>query len=253
MDVELHCDNCSGQNKNNYFLWYLAWRVMNNLHRSITMNFLITGHTKFAPDWCFGLIKQKYRLTMVSCLDDIANVVRNSTTVGINIAQKVGNEDGSVVVNIYDWQAFFNPFFRKMPGIKKYHHFRFDSNHPGMVFRKLYADSEEEIFNLIIDSSVVPHNEKPDIIPPPGLSAERQLYLYQKIREFCRVETRDISCPLPQALPPPQDLPESMTAPNNSDLPDHSTPDSDSDAEFAPPLAKRGRGRFHVRVRGRGH
>ena len=28
----LHADNCSGQNKNNYFLWYLAWRTINKLH-----------------------------------------------------------------------------------------------------------------------------------------------------------------------------------------------------------------------------
>ena len=61
MHVHLHCDNCSGQNKNNYLLWYLAWRVMHTLHLSISLNFLITGHTKFGPDWWFGLIKQNYR------------------------------------------------------------------------------------------------------------------------------------------------------------------------------------------------
>jgi hypothetical protein len=27
------------------------------LHTSIHLSFLIAGHTKFAPDWCFGLIK----------------------------------------------------------------------------------------------------------------------------------------------------------------------------------------------------
>lgn len=32
----LHADNCSGQNKNNCFLWYLAWRAINQLHDSIT-------------------------------------------------------------------------------------------------------------------------------------------------------------------------------------------------------------------------
>ena len=25
--VHLHADNCSGQNRNNYFLWYFAWRI----------------------------------------------------------------------------------------------------------------------------------------------------------------------------------------------------------------------------------
>ena len=34
--VHLHSDNCSGQNKNNYFIWYLAWRTINQLHHSIT-------------------------------------------------------------------------------------------------------------------------------------------------------------------------------------------------------------------------
>ena len=61
--VHLHCDNCSGQNKNKFMIWYLAWRILSNLHTSITVNFMIAGHTKFAPDWCFGLLKQKYRNT----------------------------------------------------------------------------------------------------------------------------------------------------------------------------------------------
>lgn len=42
----LHADNCLGQNKNNYFVWYLAWRVIMELHKNITYSFLIAGHTK---------------------------------------------------------------------------------------------------------------------------------------------------------------------------------------------------------------
>ena len=56
--LKLHADNCSGQNKN----------------RTITISFLIMGHTKFSPDWCFGLFKQ----IKVSCLDDIVRVVKSS-------------------------------------------------------------------------------------------------------------------------------------------------------------------------------
>ena len=57
--VDLHCDNCSGQNKNRFMLNYLIWRVMRGLHTEITINFMPPGHTKFAPDWCFGLLKEK--------------------------------------------------------------------------------------------------------------------------------------------------------------------------------------------------
>ena len=53
--ADLHCDNCAGQNKNRFILWYCAWRVANGLHQSITFNFLTVGQTKFAPDACFGL------------------------------------------------------------------------------------------------------------------------------------------------------------------------------------------------------
>ena len=61
--ADLHCDNCSGQNKNRFVLNYLAWRTNHKLHDKITLHFLITGHTKFAPNWCFGLFKQRFRRT----------------------------------------------------------------------------------------------------------------------------------------------------------------------------------------------
>ena len=56
--ASLHADNCCGQNKNNAMVQYLMWRVLTCLHHSIGFHFLITGHTKFSPDACFGLIKR---------------------------------------------------------------------------------------------------------------------------------------------------------------------------------------------------
>ena len=61
-DVYLHADNCTGQNKNNCMLHYLLWRTLTKRH-SNTLSFLPVGHTKFAPDWCFGLLKRAYRRT----------------------------------------------------------------------------------------------------------------------------------------------------------------------------------------------
>ena len=60
--VHLNADNCSGQNKNNYFIWYLAWRTILQLHHSVRYSFLIARHTKFGPDRCFGIIKKSYKL-----------------------------------------------------------------------------------------------------------------------------------------------------------------------------------------------
>ena len=72
-DAHFHADNCSGQNKNNYFLWYLAWRTL-TLHQSITYSFLIAGHTKFGPDRCFGLIKKSYKVSYVSSLYEFTSL-----------------------------------------------------------------------------------------------------------------------------------------------------------------------------------
>ena len=48
---------------------------MSGRHHSINLNFMITGHTKFAPDGSFGLIKKAYRRTAVSSLDELCEVV----------------------------------------------------------------------------------------------------------------------------------------------------------------------------------
>ena len=59
-DVHLHADNCGGQNKNNTMVGYLLWRVLTGLHEYITLSFMVAGHTKFSPDWCFGLRGEHY-------------------------------------------------------------------------------------------------------------------------------------------------------------------------------------------------
>jgi len=125
-DVHLQCDNCSGQNKNRIVLWYFAWWVATSRHRSVSLNFLTAGHTKFAPDWCFGLLKQGFRRNVVSSLEDMASVVNESAVV--NVAQLVGKEDGTSLVPVADWDAFLSTSFRPMPGIKKCHHLRYYLN-----------------------------------------------------------------------------------------------------------------------------
>ena len=103
--LQLNADNCAGQNKNNLMMQYLSWRVFSELNTSVALSFLMVEHTKFAPDWCFGLVKRRYRRTFVSSLQDIVDVVDSSTQKGINISQLVGNESGDVFVPVYDWSS----------------------------------------------------------------------------------------------------------------------------------------------------
>jgi hypothetical protein len=58
---------------------YLAWRVMTGLNNYIEVSFMMVGHTKFAPDWAFGLLKQKFRRSKVGCLQDLVRIRLQST------------------------------------------------------------------------------------------------------------------------------------------------------------------------------
>ena len=115
-------------------VWYLAWRAMHSLHSEISLNFLVAGHTKFAPDWCFGLMKQRYRRSHVSDLNDIKRVVSESTISGLNVPQLVEKEDGEVFVQQYNWQAFLSPYFKTLEGIKSLHHLRLVSIYDEVLF-----------------------------------------------------------------------------------------------------------------------
>ena len=77
-------------------------------------------------------------------------------------------------------------------------HFRFTRDHPGYVFVKNSSDASETKIKVLKDMSWKPHkNCLPEEITAPGLSLERQWYLFQKIREFCPDEVKDLVCPKP--------------------------------------------------------
>ena len=197
-DAQLNADNCSGQNKNNYFLWYFAWRTLMKLHHSITYSFLIAGHTKFAPDRSFGLIKKAFKVTYVSSLYEFARLVETSSTSGLNKAQLVGTHDGRVIVPVYDWSSFLGQYFKKLPNIKKFHHFRFSNENPGKVFYKEFVSSPEQSFMLLKNNAILPPPSiLPDIVNPDGLTEERRNYLFREIRQFCKPGTEDIVAPAP--------------------------------------------------------
>jgi hypothetical protein len=142
-DAQINADNCGGQNKNNYVIWYYCWRVLCRLHDSILYSFLIAGHTKFSPDWCFGLVKQSFRRRYVSSLFDLMEAVDKSTVSGVNVAKLCGLHDGTVLVPVYDWAKFLETYFTKIPRISKFHHFRFYKDCPCVVFCKTLVGSPE--------------------------------------------------------------------------------------------------------------
>ena len=55
-------------------------------HKNITLSLLLTDHTNFSCDWCFGLVKR--RKTKVDCPDDFAAVVGQLSN--LNMARLCG-------------------------------------------------------------------------------------------------------------------------------------------------------------------
>ena len=119
-----------------------------------------------------------------------------------NVAQLVSREDGSTIVPSYDWTDHFAPHFKKLPGIKKYHHFRMSSSTPGSVFVKEHSDSTEVRIDLLKDSWSPDAHELPRLTPPRGLSADRQWYMFEQIRPFCPDDDKDVTCPKPSVPKP---------------------------------------------------
>ncbi len=78
-----------------------------------------------------------------------------------------------------------------------YHHFRLDASEPGTVFAKEYEDTEEIQYKIALgDDFLDTVHELPSIITPPGMSVDRQQYLFDNIRQFCATEeAANLTCP----------------------------------------------------------
>ena len=97
---------------------------------------MLAGHTKFAPDRFFGLIKRKYRRSTVSSMIELERVVNESTITGQNIPQPVRDIHGKQQVVWYKWSTHLLQFFQTIPNMFSYHSFRVSEDNPGIVFLK---------------------------------------------------------------------------------------------------------------------
>ena len=118
-------------------MYYIMWRVLTGLDEEIKISFLPVSHTKFSPDYYFGLLKQYYQREKIECFDDIVKAVNESATP--NYAQLVGSQCSDVIVSMYDWSQYFEDTTIKtsLKGITQKHHCYFKALHPGKVFAAL--------------------------------------------------------------------------------------------------------------------
>ena len=130
---------------------YLMWRVATGLHNSACISFMVAGHTKFAPDWCFGLLKRKMRRTLLSSQAYIEAANKDSSIEAAckdssvcNRVQCVGTQDGQVVVPFHDWATFFCYPYKPSVGLLSFQSFAVSSEAPSvMVVRKFLRGAAE--------------------------------------------------------------------------------------------------------------
>ena len=188
---QCHADNCVGQNKNRFVLGYFAWRIITGKHDQLYLSFMEVGHTRCLVDGHFGLIKKIYRTMDCDTVQHLADATTRSS--GNNKSQLFPWE-------WREWDTFINSLFKAIPNITKYHHFRLDSDSPGIVHAKERIDSTEthvSIFKRGVSVRKVRNAGLPRSLSPAGLSQERQQYLYTQIRPFVRPDFQDITCPSP--------------------------------------------------------
>ena len=157
---------------------------------------MVAGHTKFEPDWHFGIWKCRWRNSNADTLQDIAQTVAHSSRGGHNIPQLTTDDTDPVTFS--NWRLFLGQFFKPLKNISKFHHFTFDILHPGTVICKAFSNSEEVKVSLLKPNIVIKKEDKPQELTAPGLDSNRQWYLYQQIRQYCRTEAaKDLTCPKP--------------------------------------------------------
>lgn len=201
----LHADNCVAQNKNNIVTCYLTWRIIKKLHTDITLSFLPVGHTKFACDWAFGLLKKKVRVEKASSLAEVIDIIHNSTPVSkVNQTVLTGNERGEVYVPMHDWLNYFaGKKWRAIKNITSYNHFKFQSGLANTGKVKCQITTEGPVVSSLITEET-DIEDFPEVIVAEGLTWKRKKYLFEKIRPFCDEASKDLLCPNPGPEVPEQ-------------------------------------------------
>lgn len=178
----IHADNCVAQNKNSMMLGYLSWRVACKLQNAIELRFMERGHTKFAPDAMFGVLKRAVFRNNVETFTDLKSLAVTS-------AHCLRVIDGTKII-WRDWAAFMKQFYGNLIGVTQYHRFQFLDGHEGIVTSQYDSSptSEKSILLPDITAAVVQNPVRAGLKEisefvhvPMRMDAARKKFLVEKV------------------------------------------------------------------------
>lgn len=176
-------------------LQYVTYRVNKGLNDNIKLSFLPVGHTKFKVDADFGGFKVNWTRSAANCLKDVTKIaVKNKHTTVVC----VGDEQGTPLVNQYDWHSFFDQHkLKTVANIRDYQHFETSVENVGVMYHSIEKDGPRQASIIIPDNSKICGNDHPTLLLPEDMSNERKNYLFTKIRKFVSNPYKDLLCPEP--------------------------------------------------------
>lgn len=85
MKVTVWCDNCGGQNKNSYVIWFLLLLVECGVVIEANLKFFQKGDTKNACDRGFAHVR---RLARVSCwnMESLVSAVDSASSTSVTVS-----------------------------------------------------------------------------------------------------------------------------------------------------------------------
>ena len=198
-NIRIHADNCRGQNKNKYVMWYLVWLAATGRVKHVEFKFMIKGHTHFIIDSNIGHIKRELKRTDVFCLEHWEQVIDRSA-----VSNKARVVDGN---DVYDWKKGLYLYFKEFDGISKFQHFVVDSTDPGRIWAKYGFNDDVWKKRKLLKSDKSIKLEKFKNIPKylsivgfKGGKPEKEKSLYKNLRQFVKDEWKDELCPDPETF-----------------------------------------------------
>ena len=117
---------------------YLCWRTLVGLNETLTLHFMVAGHTKNIVDGAFGHIKRKLVTKDVRTPSEMMDLISESSENTHCVP--------AVSVSWALWKNFLSRYF-KIPvsfAITKFHVFKFCHAPPGVLHAKEFTNSTEE-------------------------------------------------------------------------------------------------------------
>jgi len=174
-------DGCGGENKNRKVCAFLRSlihaKILPHL-KKVTVIFMEVGHTKFAPDAGFGLIRRVEKNTDVETLPDLLKLIANSTP-------KTSRNIGVLFESSHFYKWNHHTRFRPIPSIRKQMMIQFirSAHSVNTRTRENYRGRWIDHGSMLLIGKEWPDNFESDMetVPIPKLKASRILHIRQTI------------------------------------------------------------------------